>query len=324
MGLTQAAASPQKNELSYDPGLTQRYSGTLKRIIDENGRLNVRRAGRTWRDASPYLYLINVSWPVFAVLVAVTFVAVNLCFGALYFSIGIGQFKGAEASTAGLQFLNLFFFSTHTLTTVGYGNMYPVGALANTVASVEALLGLLAFAIATGLLFGRFSRPSARFGFSTHMAVAPYRGVTGLQFRVVNRRSNNNLIDVEARMMLMTVEVVNGTAERKFTLLSLERTQVLFLALTWTVVHPIDENSPLFGKTAEELEQMQAEVVVTMKGFDETFGNTVYARKSYRYDEMKWGVKFSSAFEVEADGDLLLWVDRVGLTEAAPLREAVR
>ena len=152
-----------------------------------------------------------------------------------------------------MHFLNLFFFSTHTLTTVGYGNMYPDGPLANAIASVEALLGLMAFAIATGLLFGRFSRPSARFGFSDVMVIAPYQNGKALEFRVVNRRANN-LIEAEARVMLMTVEIDGGKPKRKYQQLQLERTQVLFLPLTWTVVHPIDENSPLYGKTAGDLE----------------------------------------------------------------------
>jgi inward rectifier potassium channel len=135
---------------------------------------------------------------------------------------------------------------------------------------------------------------------------------------VVNRRANN-LIEAEARVMLMTVDVDGGKPKRKYQQLGLERTQVLFLPLTWTVVHPIDENSPLHGKTAGDLERLQAEVVVMMKGFDETFGQVIYARYSYRFDEIMWGAKFAPAFEVEESGDLMLWVDKVGFTEPAAL-----
>jgi inward rectifier potassium channel len=150
------------------------------------------------------------------------------------------------------------------------------------------------------------------------MVLAPYRDETSLQFRVVNRRANN-LIEAEARVMLMTVEFVNGRPLRKYDLLDLERTQVLFLPLTWTVVHPISEKSPLFGKAPKDLERMQAEVLVMMRGFDETFGQIVYARHSYRHDEILWGAKFAAAFDVDERGDLVLWVDRVGLTERAGL-----
>ncbi|MDQ2713115.1 MAG: ion channel [Acidobacteriota bacterium] len=311
---------------SYDPGLTQKYTGVLSRIITKDGKFNVRRAGRrSWKDANPYLFLISTSWWRFWAMVVLTFVLINLTFAGLYLTMernGIGHIKGAEAKTTALELLNVFFFSTHTLTTVGYGNMYPDGPTANFIAAAEALVGLMGFAIATGLLFGRFSQPSVRFGFSPTMAIAPYKENTSLQFRVVNRRSNN-LIEVEARVMLMTVESENGRSTRKYTLLELERNDILFLALTWTVVHPIDAKSPLYGKIAEDLKKLQAEVVISLKGFDETFGQIVYSRYSYRYDEITWGVKFTSAFDIDEAGDLLLWIDKVGLTEPAPLPENV-
>lgn len=318
---TSETSFPASRETNFDPGLTQKYTGALNRVVNKDGGFNVHRAGRNWHDANPYTFLISTSWVTFSLVVTLAFVVLNVAFAWLYKSIGANHIYGAEAKDPTLQLLNLFFFSTHTLTTVGYGNMYPDGPLANAVAALEAFVGLMAFAIATGLLFGRFSRPSARFGFSPTMAMAPYREGTSLQFRVVNRRPNN-LIEVEARVMLMTVESVNGRAQRKYNQLELERTQVVFLPLTWTVVHPIDEKSPLYGKSGNDFEHLQAEVVVMMRGFDETFGQVVYARYSYRYDEIIWGVKFSAAFDVDAKGDLMLWIDRVGLTEPAPLPEA--
>jgi inward rectifier potassium channel len=296
---------------NYDPGLTQRYDGVLKRSINPDGRFNVLRTGSTWRDAHPYLYLINASWGQFLLIVCMTYFVVNTLFAAAYMAIGINHLKGSEAPTEWLRFVNAFFFSAHTLTTVGYGNMWPIGAAANTLAALEALAGVMTFAIATGLLFGRFSRPSARIGFSPKMLVTPYGDGLSLQFRVVNRRSNN-LIDVDARLLLMTVQGQNGKPQRKFDMLNLERTQVLFFPLTWTVVHPITQNSPLYGKTREELEQLQTEVLVTMRAFDESFGQVVNARFSYRYDDMVWGAKFVQAFEVADTGELRLEVDRVG------------
>jgi inward rectifier potassium channel len=168
-------------------------------------------------------------------------------------------------------------------------------------------------------MFGRFSRPSARFGFSKTMLVAPYMGGTSLQFRVVNRRSNN-IIDLEARVLLMLVEFnEEGVPHRKYSQLTLERPSVLFFPLTWTVVHPIVEGSPMWGKTAEELERQQAEVLIMMRGHDESFGQSVHARFSYRYDEIVWGAKFATAFELEENGDLRIEVDKVSLTMPAEL-----
>ncbi len=309
---------PNSSAVNFDPGLTQKYTGALNRIVNKDGEFNIHRAGNTWQDFNPYTFLISTSWWVFAAIVIATFVIVNLAFAWVYMAVADGGIKGAESKYAVVHFFNLFFFSTHTLTTVGYGNMYPVGLLANAIAAIEALMGLMAFAIATGLLFGRFSRPSARFGFSSNMVIAPYRDGTSLQFRVVNRRADN-LIEAEARVMLMTVELVDGRPQRKYNQLELERTQVLFLPLTWTVVHPITGKSPLNGKTEEDLARIQAEIVVMMRGFDETFGQIVYARYSYRYDEILWGAKFAAAFDVDDRGDLVLWVDKVGLTEPAGL-----
>lgn len=304
---------------TFDPGLTQQYTGVLKRAINPDGHFNVRRTGVTWRDFHPYLYLINAPWPVFVGIIILVFLIANVVFGALYMWIGIEHLKGAEAPSTSAQFWNAFFFSAHTLTTVGYGNIYPSGPAANTLAVVEALLGLLSFAIATGLVFGRFSRASARIGFSKTMLIAPYMGGTSLQFRIVNRRSNN-LIDLNVQLLLMTVDQANGTLQRKYSPLELERDHVLFFPLTWTIVHPIEEKSLLYKKTAQDLERLQAEILIMIKAFDDTFGQTVQVRYSYRYDEITWGAKFTPAFEIEPNGDLRLEVNKVGSIEPVPLQ----
>ena len=181
----------------------------------------------------------------------------------------------------------------------------------NTVAAVESLVGVLGFAVATGLLFGRVSRPSARIGFSETMVIAPYQDATSLQFRVVNRRTNS-LTEMEARVMLMTVIPENGQPKRIYELLKLERERVIFFPLTWTVVHPIDADSPLYGKTAEDLDQLQAEILILIKGYDDTFSQTVLARRSYRHDEIAWDRRFAPAFFVDEQGDLVLDVWKVG------------
>lgn len=306
---------------TYDPGLTQQYTGALKRVINKDGQFNVRRTGRTWRDVNPYLSLINASWPAFFGFVGLLFVIVNTIFAGIYMAIGIDNIRGTEAPSTALRFLNACFFSAHTLTTVGYGNMYPVGPAANTGAALEALVGLMGFAIATGLLFGRFSRPTARIGFSRKMVIAPYLEGTSLQCRVVNRRSNN-VINLQARMLLMTVEPAGARPQRKFTPLELERDQVLFLALTWNIVHPIDESSPLFGKSAADLERVQAEVMILLTGFDDTFSQTVHTRWSYRYDEIVWGAKFAPAFEIDEEGELVIEVGQVSAIQPAALPKA--
>lgn len=303
---------------SFDPGLTQQYSAKLRRVIRKDGEFNVRRGGRTLKDIHPYLYLINTPWPAFLVLLFAGFVAANLVFALTYYWVGgIGQ-AHREGATALGRFLDALFFSSQTLTTVGYGTIWPQSVAANVIASVEAMVGLLGFAVATGFLVGRLSRPTARIGFSKGMIVAPYQDGMSLQFRVVNR-SVSNLMELEARVMLMTVENANGRLERKYELLELERHGVLFLPLTWTIVHAIDAASPLFGKTAPDLERLQAEVLILIKGVDDRFSQTVHARYSYRYDEIVWGARYTPAFGIDANGDLRLEVDRV--SDIVPVRQ---
>jgi inward rectifier potassium channel len=298
-------------KVAFDPGLTQQFTGNLRRVIEKDGTFNVRRRGGTWRDIHPYLHLINMGWAPFLGCLFLGYLVINTVFALAYFQLAPGELQGAEAATAGGRFLNCFFFSAHTLSTVGYGSIAPKGLGANLTASLEALVGVLGFAVATGLLFGRVSRPSAKIGFSENMLITPYQDITSLQFRVVNRRAND-LMEIQARVLLMTVDTGNGDARRTYQQLKLEREQVLFMPLTWTIVHPIDAESPLWGVTREELERRQGEVLILIKAYDDTFSQTVFSRYSYRHDEVIWNRRFGPAFTVDGGGDLVLDLRKVG------------
>jgi inward rectifier potassium channel len=241
------------------------------------------------------------------------YVGLNTIFGFFYFLMPADSVQGSEARTEATRLLNDFFFSGHTLTTVGYGNLAPRGIAANATATFEALVGLLTFSIITGFLVARVSRPSARIGYSRNALIAPYNGGQAVMFRIANERSNN-LMELKAQVMLMTVvpSATLNVPERKFDLLTLERDSIILFPLTWTVVHPIDDTSPFWGKTAEQLAALQMELMILVKGFDETFSQTVHSRYSYRHDELVWGAKFLPAFKVEQTGDLLLEVDKLG------------
>jgi len=296
---------------SFDPGLTQKFDRPLRRIINKDGSFNIRRVGTTWRDFHPYLHLINMGWVSFLFTLFLGYLLVNTLFAAAYYFVTPGQLQGAYAPEAFHRFWNDFFFSAHTLTTVGYGNISPAGLGANLLASFEGLVGVLGFAVATGVLYGRVSRPSAKIGFSANALVAPYQDGASLQFRVVNRRSNS-LIELQARVLLMTVERNGSDARRSYSLLKLERENVLFLPLTWTVVHPIDSESPLSGKSPADLDRLQAEVLILLKGYDDTFNQTVISRHSYRHNELRWDKRFAPAFFVNDEGDAVLEVRKVG------------
>jgi inward rectifier potassium channel len=302
----------------FDPGITQRYGGRLDRIINRDGSFNVHRRGTRLRDFHFYKYLIGLPWPAFIGIVFATFVAVNLVFAGLYFAVGIHTLHGAEAGTRLGTLLNAFFFSVQTLTTVGYGSIVPGAVGSNLVASTEAMMGVMGFAFGAGLFYGRFSRPTARILFSSRSLVTPHQGKASLQFRIANQRSNA-LVDLEATVILMSVERSGDAHRRNYVRLQLERSQVYFLPLTWTVVHPIDESSPLYGKSAQDLADHAVEIMVLIKGFDDTFSQVVNARYSYRFDEIVWGERFLPAFQNDDRGHLVLDLGRIDATESAPL-----
>lgn len=275
------------------------------RNMNKDGTFNVERAGEPWfRPYEIYHSLITMSWAKFILLVFVTYFLINIIFAVIYYFIGI-EHLSVDSSHMDLQhkFLEVFFFSSQTLTTLGYGRIAPVGALSSSVAAVESMLGLLGFALATGLLYGRFSRPEAKMVYSHHAVIAPYRDGAGLMFRVSNLR-RNQLIEVEVDVNLGFIDP--GSDKRSFIALDLERKKINLFPTSWTIVHPIDENSPLFGKTQDELDAMKIEIYVIMKAFDDTFSQTIYSRTSYRAHEIVHGAKFLPMFHQQENGKTLL------------------
>jgi inward rectifier potassium channel len=285
-----------------DFGLGTKVASQRGRMINRDGSFNVERRGVAFLDRFSFFHtLIRTSWWNFNALVLGLYIAVNAGFAGVYLAIGMEHIAGAQGASAWDQFLEAFFFSTQTFTTVGYGRVSPVGFLTNAIASFESMAGLMFFALATGLLYGRFSRPNVKIIFSKQAVVAPYRDKTGFMFRIVNGR-DNQLIDVEILVALSRKENPDPNAPRRFHELSLERTTVNFFPLAWTVVHPIDENSPLHGITQQDLEESDAEFLILFKAFDDTFSQSVHTRSSYRYDEVVVGAKFVSIYVPSTDG----------------------
>jgi len=271
-----------------------------QRLLNRDGSFNVERKGlgllASW---SPYHVLLTMSWPRFMLLGVAGYVVANAVFAVAYMACGAAALVSTVPGMLHHPFWRAFFFSVETLSTIGYGNIVPVGFAANTVVTIEALAGLMTFAIATGLVFARFSRPTANILFSSHAVVAPYQGLRALEFRVANARSNE-LIEVTAKVIISRFEDADGLKTRRYYPLPLERDGVVFLPLTWTVVHPIDEQSPLHGQTPESLHHSNTEVLVLLKAFDETFSTIVQTRTSYTYEDVVWNARFADAFMAHA------------------------
>ncbi len=283
------------------------------RWVNKDGSVNVRRLGvPRFRSYELYHDLITMNGYWFMGLLVTGFLLTNLLFAGIYLAVGMEHFT--RPGGAGLldKFLDAYFFSAQTLTTVGYGHISPGSHLASAVAACESLLGLLSFALATGLLYGRFSRPHAQIRFSAQALVAPYREGRGLMMRFVNRRSNQ-LIEVEVSVVLSLRDP--ETQMRRFHALTLERNRISLFPANWTVVHPIDETSPLAGLVEADLLASGAEFIVLVKAFDDTFSQTIYQRTSYTAAEVRWGARFLPMTKVELDGSLIMDIELLDASE---------
>ena len=275
-----------------------------QRLLNRDGSFNVVRSGLGFFESfAPYHQALTISWWGFFGLVVASYVVINLAFALAYLACGPEALVGTGAQMMGGRFGQAFFFSVETFATIGYGQIAPNGVPANIVVTIEALVGLMYQALATGLLFARFTRPTAALLFSNRAVVAPYGEGQALMFRIVNRR-RNEIIQLEAQVLLSAMEPDGrGGIVRRYAPLALERNKVTFFPLSWTIVHPIDGTSPLTGRTLQDLERTRAELLVLLTGVDEALEQTVHARSSYRSDEIVWNARFRSMFLTEGAGD---------------------
>jgi inward rectifier potassium channel len=291
------------------------------RFINKDGSANVEKRGMNplTRISWYHTMLQMPRWKFMLVLVGF-YTGINFVFACLYYAIGIEYLDGiSPVGSDWVKFGKAYFFSAQTFTTVGYGHISPNGVLTSALAATEALTGLLSFAIATGLFYGRFSKPKAHLIFSDHALIAPYRGITAFMVRLAPFK-NNNLIDAEARMTLGMSIIEDGTLVNKFYSLDLELAAINSLTLSWTLVHPITEESPFYGFTADDFKNTEGEVIVYVKAFDDLFSATVAARTSYTFDEIVYGAKFTIMYtENEANTRTILHLDKINSYKNHPL-----
>ncbi len=288
------------------------------RLLNRDGSFNVERVGLGFFESmSAYHTLLTMSWPRFLWSVTAFYFAANLLFGLAYWLLGPDALAGPIGVTAAARFRDAFFFSVETFGTIGYGRIAPASFGAHVVMTVESLTGLMSLALVTGILFARFARPSAALTFSDRALIAPFRAGLAFEFRIANRRKSE-LLDVEARVLYSRYLARDGRRVREFHELGLERRNVVFFPLAWTVVHPIDETSPLADATPQRLAAEEAEFLVLLTGIDETFAQRVHARTSYRHDEVVWNARFTDIYtRPENGGRLAVDVSRLHTHEPA-------
>ncbi|WP_130735081.1 ion channel [Flavobacterium sp. J27] len=276
------------------------------RFVNKNGDANVRKKGISWLESiSWHHFMLNIpTWQFFGIIILFYFLA-NLFFATIYYYIGVEHLNGIVATTNLDKFGQAFFFSVQTFTTVGYGHINPTGFWTSFISSVEALTGLLTFAIATGLFFGRFSKPEAYIKFSENAIIAPYENGTALMFRMTPFK-NVNLTDAETRVTLGISIEENGVMVNKFYQLPLELDKVNALTLSWTLVHPITEKSPLYHFRAEDYAAIDGEILVFIKVFDDVYSTHLVKRTSYIFKEIVYGAKFNIMYNQNDDDSITI------------------
>jgi len=292
------------SKINNDTGFATNSNDTGGRFINKDGSYNLVKTGMPFRKRfSMFHDMLNLPTWKFITVIFLFYIIINIFFTLLYFGLGASQFDGLIPGSDWKIFRELLYFSTQTLTTVGYGHVSPVGDGVNVVAAIEALTGFLSLAIATGLIYGRFSRPKSYLIFSNDALISPYKGGKALMFRFAGYKDMHSLTDLEVRVNAGLYLTENGKADYKYFTLDLERTKVESMAMSWTVVHPIDEKSPFYGFTEEDMKNADAEIYVSLRGFDDVFSNYVQQRTSYTYNEIIFDRKFIPMFRESDDGN---------------------
>ena len=266
------------------------------RLLNKDGTPNIKKTGVGFLERFSWFHsMLSFSRTKFFLIILSFYISINLLFTLIYYAIGTNNLHGLMINSESERFSEAFFFSTQTFTTVGYGRISPVGFLTSAVASLEALIGLMSFALVTGLLYGRFSRPRAYLKFAANAIIAPYKDITGLMIRLAPFK-NTTLTDAVAKLTVVLNTEENGKPANKFFNLDLELLTVNALTLSWTLVHPITKESPLYDFKESDYTNSKGEIIVFIKAFDDMFSNTVVSRTSYILTEVVYGARFIPMF----------------------------
>lgn len=294
-----------------DPGFGHKSFKNARKIINEDGSSNVIHVNRKRGLQDLYSHLIDIPWWKFFLFVFLVYTVINILFAILYNLIGIEQIT---PSTGNIwrDLFNGFFFSAQTITTVGYGGIAPQGLIANVIASFQAMIGLMGFSFITGLLYGRFSKPKAAVKFSKNIIVRDFKKSRALMFRLMNSRKSV-MIEPTVTVTLAVSEFEGETKnyKRNFYQLKLEREKIMYLPTIWTLVHELDDKSPLTKYSNEELKELDAELYILMQYHDEAFSQKLFKIYSYKFDKLKTDVQFEISSSFDEEGYTLLDHDKL-------------
>lgn len=285
-----------------DPGFGYSSSKNARNIINKDGSSNVIHINKRKSLDDLYSYFIEISWGQFFLLILCVYTLINIFFGLVYTLIGIEEITKSTGSFFS-DFLNGFFFSAQTLTTVGYGGIAPHGIASNIIAAFEAMIGLLSFSFITGLLYGRFSKPKAAIKFSENIILREFKDSRAIMFRLMNSRKT---VMIEPKIKVTLAVTDQKTEEKKFYNLSLERDAIMYLPTVWTIVHVIDAKSPLFELSNEDISKLNAELYLLLQYHEESFAQNVYQIYSYDFMEMEIDVKYKSSYKFDKEGFTIL------------------
>jgi inward rectifier potassium channel len=278
--------SKAETELGFG---TKSYKNEV-RFLNNDGTVNVlRKSNHFFEIFDVFNWMITTKTINILMVMLSAFFLTNILFATLYYWIGGHSVGGIVSPEGGLRFWDLFFFSAQTLTTVGYGHMHPIGILSSAIAAFESMIGLLVFALATGVVYGRFSRVKAEILYSNKALISPYKDSKAVMFRIANKK-NYELIEVSAKIVYSYMS--KETNKRHFVNLKLEIENINFLALSWTIVHPLDEDSPMHNMSLENIKDLDGEFLVLIKATNETNNQIVYSRTSFKHHDMIENVKF--------------------------------
>ncbi|MDQ2720527.1 MAG: ion channel [Bacteroidota bacterium] len=291
------------SKLNNDTGFAGNTNDTGGRFLNKDGSYNLVKEGMPFRKRFSLFHdMLNLPLWKFIAVILIFYLAINILFTLIYFFIGSAQLDGLITGSNWKIFREMFYFSTQTFTTVGYGHVNPLGDAANNVAALEALTGFLSLAIATGLIYGRFSKPRSYLVFSEQALISPYKNEMGLMFRFAAFKDKHALTDLEIKVNTALLVIEEDAPVYKYFTLDLERTRVESMPMSWTVVHPINEKSPFYGFTEEDMKNADVELYVSLRGFDDVFSNYVQQRTSYTFNEILFNRKFIPMYRESDDG----------------------